>query len=264
MARSWLTGTGVALGGWCGLPSSFATEIVAGAGFDWICLDMQHGLFDISTAVSMLQATTATATATLVRVPSADPAAIGKVLDAGADGVIVPLVNTAEQARQAVLACRYPPQGQRSWGPTRAQLRVETYGAQSANAQVLCVVQIETTEAVDNLDEIMRVPGVDAILVGPSDLAISLGLSPTLGPQPGVHTRVIASIAESASARGMPCAIYCGTEAATTQFHALGYRILASFGDALNLRQAAVSSVSRLRQELGNHTSPVPSEEDPR
>jgi 4-hydroxy-2-oxoheptanedioate aldolase len=264
MRRSWLTDPGVALGAWCALPSSVATEIVARAGFDWLCVDMQHGLFDLSTAVSMLQATTATGTATLVRVGSADPAAIGKVLDAGADGVIVPLVNTAEQARQAVLACRYPPEGLRSWGPARAQLTAEAYSTETANAEVLCVVQIETTEAVQNLDEIMRVRGVDAILVGPSDLAISLGLSPTLGPQPGEHTRVIAGIAESASARGMPCAIYCGTEAATTQFHALGYRILACFGDALNLRQAAVSSVSRLRQDLGHHTSPVPSEEDPR
>jgi 4-hydroxy-2-oxoheptanedioate aldolase len=264
MTRSWLTDSGVALGAWCALPSSLATEIVARAGFDWLCLDMQHGLFDLSTTVSMLQATAATGTSTLVRVASADPAAIGKVLDAGADGVIVPLVNTAEQARQAVLACRYPPEGLRSWGPARAQLTAEAYSAESANAEVMCVVQIETTEAVKNLDEIMRVRGVDAILVGPSDLAISLGLTPTLGPQPGEHTQMIAGIAESASKQHMPCAIYCGTEAATAQFHALGYRILACFGDALNLRQAAVHAITRLRRELGDHSSPAPTERDPR
>jgi 4-hydroxy-2-oxoheptanedioate aldolase len=261
MTRSWLTGPGIALGGWCALPSSYATEIVARAGFDWLCIDMQHGLFDVSGAVPMLQATSASGVPTLIRVASAEPAGIGKVLDAGAAGVIVPLVDTAELARQAVLACRYPPQGVRSWGPARAQLNADAYTVESANDSVLCVVQIETTEAVKNLDEIMDVPGVDAILVGPSDLAISLGMTPTLGPVPGEHTRIIASIAAAAAKRGMPCAIYCGTEAATAQFHALGYRILACFGDALTLRQAAADSLLRLRRDL---VDPISREADPR
>jgi 4-hydroxy-2-oxoheptanedioate aldolase len=264
MARPWLTGPGVALGGWCSLPSSYATEIVARAGFDWICVDMQHGLFDLSAAVAMLQATSASSIPTLIRVPSAEPAGIGKVLDAGADGVIVPFVDTPELARQAVLACRYPPEGVRSWGPARAQLTADSYSVESANANVLCVVQIESTEAVKNLDEIMQVPGVDAILVGPSDLAISLGMTPTLGPVPGEHSRIIAAIAESAAKHGMPCAIYCGTEAATRQFYDLGYRILASFGDALNLRLAAAESVARLRHDLGGRTLHISEETDSR
>jgi len=136
------------LGGWCVIPSPFAAELMGRAGYDWICIDTQHGLIGYDQMLPMLQALSATGTPAFVRVPSNHPADIMKALDAGAQGVVVPLVNSSEQARRAVDACRYPPLGGRSWGPTRASLQVSGFGTESANRAVVCVVMIETVDAM--------------------------------------------------------------------------------------------------------------------
>lgn len=231
------------LGGWCSLPSAFATELMAAAGFDWLCIDWQHGMLDFTDIVPMLQAASITKTFTLVRVPSSEPASIMKALDAGAGGVIVPLVNTAKEAERAVEACRYPPDGSRSWGPTRAQLRSCDYTAERVNQMVVCAVQIETLEAIENLDSILAVQGVDIALVGPSDMAVSMGMNPGLGPVPGRHAEVIARVAVRARECGVTPAIYCGSAVAARQFDELGYRMLAVAGDALLLRTSATQAI---------------------
>src|SRR4051794_27514385 len=159
-------------GGWCLIPSPFLVEVVAAAGFDWICLDRQHGLIGYETMVAMLQAVGGRAPV-LVRAPWNEPDEIMRPLDAGAAGVIVPMVNTAAEAAAAVGACRYAPAGFRSWGPSRVSLGNPDYTPTSANESTLCVIMVETVEAVANVEEIVAVPGVDAILIGPYDLALS-------------------------------------------------------------------------------------------
>jgi len=169
---------GAALGGWLTFPSSASAEVMAHCGFDWLCVDMQHGLIDYSEMVHMLQGISSTATVPLVRVPWNEQGIIGKCLDAGAWGVIVPMVNSAEEARAAVSACRYAPSGSRSYGPLRANYYAGPDYFARANHEVNCIVMVETRVAIDNLDEIVSVPGVDAVYVGPADLSVTLGLPP--------------------------------------------------------------------------------------
>jgi 4-hydroxy-2-oxoheptanedioate aldolase len=236
------------LGGWCGLPSAYATEIMAAAGFDWLLIDWQHGMLDYSDVIAMLQAAAIAQTAALVRVPSEEPAWIMKALDAGAAGIVVPLVNTAEQARRAVQACRYPPAGSRSWGPARAQLWNSDYTVAGVNKSVICAVQIETMESVANLDEILAVEGVDIAFVGPSDLAVSLGEKVRLGPIPGSHQDTIQDIGRRARDQGVVPGIYCGSAAAAIAFADLGYRMLAVAADGLLLRVGATAALREVRE----------------
>jgi 4-hydroxy-2-oxoheptanedioate aldolase len=167
-----------ALGCWLTTPSSFSAEILSHAGFDWLCVDLQHGLIDYPQMVAMLQAMSARESALLVRVPWNEPGIIGKCLDAGASGVIVPMVNSRAEAEAAVRACRYAPAGARSYGPLRASYAAGFDYFSNANSSVCCIIMIETAQAVEDLDEIVSVPGIDAVYVGPADLSITLGLQP--------------------------------------------------------------------------------------
>ena len=158
-------GGGYAINGWCSIPSSFSAEIMAHQGFDSITIDMQHGLVDYQTAVTMLQAISTTAVIPFTRVPWRDPARLMKVLDAGSYGIICPMINNADDAEALVAACKYPPRGFRSFGPIRAKYYGGggTHGGgdyhQFADEETLVIPQIETREAIKNLDEILAVPG---------------------------------------------------------------------------------------------------------
>jgi 4-hydroxy-2-oxoheptanedioate aldolase len=169
---------GTALGAWLFLREPLVAEAATKAGYDYVCVDMQHGLQDYADAFAMLQAVAAGPATPMVRVPSNEPGVIGRVLDAGALAVVIPLVNTPEDAAAAVAACRYPPLGTRSMGPVGAGTRhgPDYYGI--ANEHVACIPMIETRQAVEQADEILAVPGIDAIYVGPADLSISYGLPP--------------------------------------------------------------------------------------
>jgi 4-hydroxy-2-oxoheptanedioate aldolase len=235
------------LGAWCSIGSSYIVEILASCGFDWICIDLQHGFAASGDLLPMLQAAAITATPALVRVPRLDPALIGQALDTGAAGVIVPMVNSAAEAREAVRACRYPPGGVRSWGPARLALAAPGYAAGPANATVRCLVMVETLEAVRNLDEIAAVPGVDAVFVGPSDLAVDMGLQPQRGPIDGGHAATLAGIARSCERGGVPAGIFGGTVRAVSQYEAMGYTIIAVASDAAFLRAAAARDLQALR-----------------
>src|SRR5438067_7231615 len=173
--RSWREGK-PAVGAWLSLPNSFSAELMAQQGFDYLTIDMQHGLIDYADAVHMLQAISTTTVTPFVRVPWNDPATIMKVLDFGAYGVLVPLINTAEDAAKAVAACRYPPVGMRSSGPVRA---VHYGGADylaHANDEIVVMGMVETKEGLANLDAICATPGLDAIYIGPSGLAFVLDM----------------------------------------------------------------------------------------
>jgi len=177
LRKKWASGEPT-LGGWLMVPSSISAEIMAHAGFDWLCVDMQHGLIDYAQMVTLLQGISATDVTPLARVPWNEPGIIGKTLDAGARGVIIPMVNSRDEAEAAVAACRYAPAGRRSFGPVRARTHYGSDYYSRANDDVLCIVMVETRQAVEDVDQILSVPGVDAVYVGPADLSVTLGLQP--------------------------------------------------------------------------------------
>ena len=160
------------------MPSSISAEVMAATGFDYCCIDMQHGLVDFSDIVPMLQGITTGASTAFVRVPQNLPAHIGKALDAGALGIIVPMVNSAAECEAALASAMYPPKGVRSFGPGRAgPVEGADYWDRS-NTDVALVPMIETIDALDALDEILATDGIDAIYVGPADLSVSMGFHP--------------------------------------------------------------------------------------
>ncbi len=168
------------LGAWLFLREPFTAEAAGDAGYDYVCVDMQHGLADYRDTVAMMQGLAKTSATPMVRVPWNEPAMIGRVLDAGALGVIIPMVNTAAEAAEAVAACRYAPMGKRSLGPIGAMARYGSGYFRWANERIACMPMIETIEAVQNIDEILAVPGIDALYVGPADLSLTLGLPPLM------------------------------------------------------------------------------------
>ncbi len=163
--------------GWLTIPSPLTAEILAHEGFDSLLIDMQHGLIGFETAVSMLQAISTTNTVPLIRVSWNDPGLLMRALDAGAYGVICPMVSTRAQTEAFVSACRYPPLGTRSYGPARGLVYGGADYVDRANDTVLTIALIETKEAIENLEEIASVKGLNGLYVGPSDLSYSLGLA---------------------------------------------------------------------------------------
>jgi 4-hydroxy-2-oxoheptanedioate aldolase len=232
-------------GAWLSSPSSISAEAMAHQGFDWLCIDMQHGLIGYEDARPMLQAINTTATIPFVRVAWNEPGIIGKMLDAGALGVIIPMVNSVEEARAAVAACRYYPDGARSFGPTRLGY---AYGADyyaGANAQVACIPMIETKQALSCLDEILAVPGIDAVYVGPADLSITLGLQPRMDNE-GEFEDARIRIAEACRARGIAPGIHANAQLAAKHV-AAGYRMVTVSGDLGAMAQQAAADLKLAR-----------------
>ena len=242
----WASGE-VLLGGWLTIPDAFSAEIVARAGFDWVCIDMQHGLADHRDAAAMIHAITYAGTIPIVRVPSLDDGAIGRALDTGARGVIVPMVNTRAAAEAAVAACRYAPVGRRSFGPTKARYSLGANYFDWANDDVLCIVMVETGEALGNLDAIAGTRGVDAIFVGPSDLGVSLGLGPGLDNAAATFTGAIDAILSACRHHRVAPAIYADASMAPTRLQQ-GFRMVAVANDSVLLSGAASSALTAVRE----------------
>jgi 4-hydroxy-2-oxoheptanedioate aldolase len=168
----------VTWGAWCMMPGALGAEILGASGYDWVLVDLQHGCMDYETAVEMIRAIDLGGGAPIVRVPWNEPGIIGRMLDAGALGIVVPMIETVEDARRAVDACLYPPAGKRSLGPIRVGVRDGPGYFAGANARVAVIPMIETRAALDAVEDIAAVPGVDALFLGPFDLSIALGLPP--------------------------------------------------------------------------------------
>jgi 4-hydroxy-2-oxoheptanedioate aldolase len=230
----WAAG-GTAYGVWCMSGSPFVVEMAALEGFDYVCLDLQHGLMGYETFLACMYALARTGSTPIVRVPSLDSDLIGKVLDAGAEGVIVPMVETAEEAARAVAACRYYPQGRRSIGSSRGVYALGN-DPQNVNREIICLVMIETAVGVHNVEEICSVPGVDGVYVGPGDLAITLGLQPTLISQPGDHTDAIERVRATCAAHGIVAGIQCESSAAALQRSESGFQMVTVTTDVHVLR----------------------------
>jgi 4-hydroxy-2-oxoheptanedioate aldolase len=239
-------GGGVTVGGWCVMPSAFSAELMGRAGFDWVCVDTQHGVVGYDQMALMLQALAITGTPAFVRVPWNTPGDIMKALDAGAQGVVVPMVNSADEARRVVGACRYPPDGYRSWGPIRAALGVDGYSPEVGNRRVVVAVMIETAAGVAAADEILAVPGVDAVYVGPNDLAISHGMSPSADAVEDEHSRLIETILAAAQRHGVVPGIHCGSVETAARWRDRGFRMLNVLSDAVFMRTNATAVVKAL------------------
>jgi 4-hydroxy-2-oxoheptanedioate aldolase len=242
----WASGR-AALGGWLTVPSGISAEIFAQSGFDWVCVDMQHGIIDYQAAVTMLQAISTGDSVPIVRVPWNEPGIIMKSLDAGAYGVIVPMVNSRAEAEAAVAACRYAPQGIRSYGPARAALYAGRDYFNHANDTVLCICMIETREAIEHVDEILSVPGIDAAYVGPSDLAVSLGLPQSDNPAPEFGAALDALLV-ACQEYGVVPGIHAGLPEVAQKRIEQGFRFVEMCDDAGLLARGAASALSEVRR----------------
>ena len=243
------------LGYWVVLDAPVATERLARIGYDYIAFDAQHGLMGYDGMLQGLMAVDAGSalgparSAGVVRVESSDPAAIGHALDAGASGIIVPLVNTAEQAARAVEAVRYPPHGVRSYGPMRSQLRIGPVPADTVE-QVAVLAMIETAEGLSNLHEICATPGLDGVYVGPSDL--SIGLGGRFPNDPEIKDKfddALARVATAAASAGIAAGIHTPAGEVASERLAAGFTFASIASDLVHLEAAAATHLTAARNE---------------
>jgi len=206
--QMWAEGKAATLG-WLSIPNTFSAEMMARQGFDALCVDLQHGLSEMTDVAPMLQAISQTDTVPVVRVAWNDPPAIMKALDLGAYAVIVPLVNNAEEAARAVAACRYPPDGMRSSGPVRAAHYAGGNYFENANSEIIVMTMIETKEGIENLDAICATPGLDAVYIGPADLSFALGLAPRPDNPDPLHLETCDRILATAHKHGKKAVMHC-------------------------------------------------------
>ena len=243
----WARGEAV-VNGWLSIPSAFSAEVMANQGFDSLTVDMQHGVIDYQVAVTMLQGISTTGAMPMARVPWNDPARLMKILDAGAYGVICPMVNTRAEAEALVRACKYPPRGYRSWGPVRASIYAGADYGDHANDDIVVMPMIETAEAMKNLDDILSVPGVDGVYVGPSDLSLALGLKPRLDQTDAPVVEAQQKIAEACKRHGVVAGIHNSTAAYALKMIAQGYQFVTLASDSRHMAMKAAEEVAVVRK----------------
>lgn len=244
------------LHGWLSIGSPFTAEIMAAQGYDAISIDVQHGALDHTVALSMMQAMRASGVSIGVRVPWLDPAIIMKALDAGALNIICPMINTAAQAEEFVSYLRYPPLGQRSFGPTRASFAMPGYGL-AMNEEVVALAMIETAEGVANIEGIAATTGLDGLYVGPADLTLGTQggrLAPGFDREEPEMIALIQRIASVCADNGIQACLHCGTPEYAAKAVGWGYRLVTVSGDSRLLAGAAAASVNRFRELTGAGT----------
>ena len=235
------------VGYWVVCDNPVGTERIARTGYDYVCIDAQHGLIDSRAVLAAITAIDSYDVPALVRVQANDPFWIGQSLDAGARGVIVPMVDTVADAQAAVAACRYPPTGRRSFGPMRAQLRVGPTPAE-ADAEVACLVMIETRDGLRNVKEIAAVPGVDGLYVGPSDLRLALGgKTPNDPAVDAAFDEALSAVRAAAAAAGIVAGIHCLDGATAANRLAQGFTYVSVASDLVHLEQAARDHLTAAR-----------------
>lgn len=236
--RAALDRNGIAFGMWCTLASVSAAELSSWEAVDYVCVDLQHGAGSLDTVVPMLMAAGGGSGSPIVRVLHNEPAEIGKVLDAGAEAVIVPLVSSREEAQAAVAACRYAPEGIRSHGPFRSAHFLNAAPHPTVNREVLCFVMIETADAVEHAAEICSTPGLDGVYVGPSDLGVSMGFSPGFDVAPPAHADAIERIRRTAKEHGLIAGIHCYNGKTARSYAQQGFDMVTISTDTVLFRRA--------------------------
>lgn len=242
------------INGWLTIGDPFVAEIMAAQGYDSICVDIQHGALDYSAALPMFQAMRASGTVLLARVPWLEPGIIMKALDAGAYGIICPMIDTAEQAAQFVSYLRYPPHGQRSFGPARAVYAAGPNYASEANDEILGFVMIETAQAMQNLEAIAATPGLDGLYVGPADLSLALGrgrLAPGFDREEPEMIEALHKVVAACKANGLRAALHCATPEYAARAIGWGFDMTTVSGDTRILASGAAESVGRFRKLAG-------------
>lgn len=236
-----------AVNGWLHIPNSFCAEVMAQQGYDSLTVDMQHGVIDYPALVTMLQAISTTPTVPVVRVPWLEPGILMKALDAGAYGVICPMVNTREDAQKLVAYTHYAPRGTRSFGPIRAQLYGGADYPEHADATIVVFAMIETRQALDNLDAILSVEGLDAVYIGPTDLALSLGCRPNMDePEPPVAEAIDHILARAQAHRVIAGIHNMGPDAARARV-AKGFRFVSISSDARLMAAGSQQLLAKMR-----------------
>ena len=242
----WKSG-GAAVNGWLAIPNSFSAETMAHQGWDSLTIDLQHGMVHYQAMVPMLQAISTTHTVPVVRVPWLEPGILMKALDAGAYGVICPMVNTREDAQKLVAYTHYAPRGTRSFGPVRANLYGGADYATHANDTIVTFAMVETAKALDNLDDILSVEGLDAIYIGPSDLSLALGCRPVFDDVDPKVAEAIDHILARAKAHGVVAGIHNGTPEGALARIAKGFQFVTVSSDARLMAAGAQQVVAKMR-----------------
>jgi len=246
LKTAWAAGNAT-VNGWLAIPNAFSAEMYSRAGWDSCTVDMQHGVQDYLSCIACFQGMNGSGAVPMVRVPWNEPGIIGKVLDAGAYGVICPMVNTEAEARALVQYSKYPPKGTRSNGPVRAALYGDPSGYQkTANDEIILMPMIETKTAIGNLDAILDVPGIDAIYVGPSDLSFSYGKEPRLDVDDPEILAIYDKLIAATSKRGQSAGIHCGSAAYAKRAIGMGFKLVTvsnEVGIMVNAARAAIKEV---------------------
>ena len=243
---NWAAGKAV-INSWCGIPSSFSAEVMAHAGWDSLVVDMQHGMIDYQMMVTMLQGISTTDTTPMVRVPWNDPAHIQKALDAGAYGIVCPMINNRAEAEKFVGSMRYAPVGYRSSGPIRAALYGGADYHAKANDIVVAFGMIETQEALDNLDDILSVKGLDAVYIGPSDLSISLGYAPGGDKPDEWMMTALKKVLDGCKRHKVQPGIHCGAPAYAKKMIEMGFTFVTVGGDTRFVTMGGQAAVAEMR-----------------
>jgi 4-hydroxy-2-oxoheptanedioate aldolase len=242
----WKSG-GAAVNGWLAIPNGLSAETMAHQGWDSLTIDLQHGVVDYQAMVTMLQAISTTDTVPVVRVPWLEPGALMKALDAGAYAVICPMVNTREDAQRLVAYTHYAPRGTRSFGPVRALLYGGADYPQQANDTIVTFAMIETAQALDNLDDILSVEGLDAVYIGPSDLSLALGCRPVFDDVDPPVAQAIDHILARAKAHGLVAGIHNGTAEGALARIAKGFQFVTVSSDARLIAAGAQQVLTKMR-----------------
>ncbi len=246
LSKAW-SANRAALGPWITTDSEWSIETLANCGYDFVVIDCQHSLLDEVTAGRLLKGLANAPAAGIVRVSRNEPGRIGRVLDAGADGVIVPLINTAQEAAAAVAACHYSPRGVRSFGPFRAGLG---FDVKALEERVSCFVMIETSTGVENAAAICAVPGVAGVFIGPADLSVDMGLPPSaaFGENPAAAlAEAMNKVVKATTAAGIVAGKPAASVADAGRAAAAGYRLLTVGADRTLLRERAVQVVKEMK-----------------
>jgi 4-hydroxy-2-oxoheptanedioate aldolase len=242
-----------AFGLWGCIPSALTAEVAAVAGYDYVCVDLQHGGSDEATMVAMFQAAQAGGAVPLARLAWNEPWLIMRALDLGAAGVILPLIDNAAEAARAVQACRYPPHGRRSWGPVRAELMAGSAEPAALEAEALCFAMIETRDGLDHLDEIAATPGLDGLYIGPSDLSLALGLAPRgVAVDPGEDrqalTEAIDRVLEACRVHGLIAGMHCAGGQAAENYAKQGFGLITVGVDMSLFRATIIRELTTARR----------------
>jgi len=223
-------------------------ELLAATDFDYVCVDLQHGLGTFSELPTMLQAMRSAGRAPVVRVPWNDPAHVMRAVDTGAAAVVVPMVNSEQDARLAASACRFPPAGVRSWGPMWGDARRDgALPPQQQDDDVLCIVMVETRAGLEAIDDIVAVPGVDAVYIGPNDLALGCGFGRQSYRDSEEVDALIQRIVQACRRAGVVAGLHCSDVEMALHWAGRGVRMLTVATDTTLLRRAADQTLDGLR-----------------